>query len=407
MFSLKKKYTLEKPIHKIDFIKFNPSSLATVNNANSNISVSLPREDAYICLQNSFISLEFEVLKNNNTNFADGDEISLVNFGPISLFSEAKLTTSSGKHLEKVDNLPAVSLIHKLLTSTKSTSQLMYGFEESETIRRQELTNNKNEKGTFFGRIKLKDLFGFADQEKITYGLGYTLTLKRNTNNDAVLRSVGVDAAKVVIKDIGWYIPHYVPSIENQQLVMYQILNKDPTELSYTERIIFRKDVNTNSNWTFELGNAGTSTPTFVIVGFQARNKIDSQVHDNAVFDRLPISNAVCKIGSEKHPDDGIECDYDRDKYDQAYSEFENFYHSNSETSLLNPFIDLNKFRTNYNFYGFDLSKQKDHIASQPIRLEFEFNAAIVVANFVAYALVLTPKLISISSDGQRHFDLI
>ena len=407
MFSLKNKYTLEKPIHKIDFIKYNPSSLATVNITNSNISVSLPREDAYICLQNSFISLEFEVLKNNDSRYIDGDEISLVNFGPISLFSEAKLTTSSGKHLEKVDNLHAVSLIHKLLTSTKSTSQLMYGFEEDTTIRKQELTDNKNEKGTFFVRIKLKDLFGFADQEKITYGLGYTLTLKRNTNNDAILRSVGVDAAKVVIKDIGWYIPHYVPSIENQQLVMDQILNKDPTELSYTERIIFRKEVNTNSNWTFELGSAGTSTPTFVIVGFQARNKIDSQVHDNAVFDRLPISNAVCKIGSEKYPDDGIECDYDRDKYDQAYSEIENFYHLNSETSLLNPFIDLHKFRTNYPLFVFDLSKQKDYIASQPIRLEFKFNAAFGVADYVAYALVLTPKLISISSDGQRHFDLI
>ena len=253
-----------------------------------------------------------------------------------------------------------------------------------------------------FVKIKLKDLFGFADQEKITYGLGYTLKLKRNTNNDAILRSVGVDVAKVVIKDIGWYIPHYVPSIENQQLVMNQILNKNPTELFYTERIIFRKDVNTISNWTFELGNAGGSSgescPTFVIVGFQARNKIDSQVHDNAVFDRLPISNAVCKIGSEKYPDDGIECDYNRDKYDQAYSEIEN---------LLNPFIDLNKFRTNYNFYVFDLSKQRDIIMSQPIRLEFKFNAAIDVADYVAYALVLTPKLISISSDGQRHFDLL
>ena len=407
MFSLKNKYTLEKPIHKIDFIKYSPKSLATINNTNSNTTISFPREDAYICLQNSFISLEFEVLKNNNTRFADGDEIGLVNFGPISLFSEAKLTTSSGKHLEKVDSLHLISLMYKLLTSTKSTSQLLYGFEESETIRRQELTNNKNEKGTFFVRIKLKDLFGFADQEKITYGLCYTLTLKRNTNNDTILRCVGVDAAKVVIKDIGWYIPHYVPSIENQQLVMDQILNKDPTELSHTERIIFRKDVNTNSNWTFELGSSGTSTPTFVIVGFQARNKIDSQVHDNAVFDRLPISNAVCKIGSEKYLDDGIECDYDRDKYDQAYSEIENFYHLHSETNLLNPFIDLKKFRTNYNFYVFDLSKQKDIIASQPIRLEFNFIAAIDVADYIAYALVLTPKLISISSDGQRHFDLI
>ena len=46
---------------------------------------------------------KFEVLKNNNTRYANGDEISLVNFGPVALFSEAKLTTSSGKHLEKVD----------------------------------------------------------------------------------------------------------------------------------------------------------------------------------------------------------------------------------------------------------------------------------------------------------------
>ena len=237
--------------------------------------------------------------------------------------------------------------------------------------------------------------------------MGYTLTLKRNDNNDPTIRDNGVDAANIKIKDISWYIPHCVPSLENQQLVMDQILDKDLTEIFYTERTVFRKDVNTNNNWTFELGNSGESTPTFVIVGFQARNKIDSQTHDNATFDRLPISSGVCKIGSEKYPDDGIECDYDRDKYDQAYSEIENFYLLKNETNLLNPFIDLHKFRTNYNFYVFDLSKQKDNIASQPIRLEFKFNAAIDVADYIAYALVLTPKLISISSDGQRLFDLL
>ena len=78
-----------------------------------------------------------------------------------------------------------------------------------------------------------------------------------------------------------------------------------------------------------------------------------------------------------------------------------------SGTNRLNPFIDLHKFRTNYNFYVFDLSKQKANIASQPIRIEIKFNAAIDVAEYIAYALVLTPKLISISSDGQRHFDLL
>ena len=144
----------------------------------------------------------------------------------------------------------------------------MYGFEESVTIRRQELTNHKTEKGTFFVRIKSKDLFGFADQEKIIYGLGYTLTLKRNNNNDPIIRTAGVEAAKVVVEDISWYIPHWVPNLENQQLVLNQILTKDPTELYYTERTVFRKDVNTNNNWKFELGDSGESLPIFVIVGF-------------------------------------------------------------------------------------------------------------------------------------------
>ena len=149
MFSLKSKYTLEKPIHKIDFIKYSPNSLAKINNANSNITISLPREDAYICLQLCYISLEFQVIKNDNTRYADGDEISLVNFGPVALFSEAKLTTTSGKHLENFDNLQPICLMYKLLPSTQQTSQLMYGFEESVNVRRQELTNNKTEKGPF------------------------------------------------------------------------------------------------------------------------------------------------------------------------------------------------------------------------------------------------------------------
>ena len=63
------------------------------------------------------------------------------------------------------------------------------------------------------------------------------------------------------------------------------------------------------------------------------------------------IYSENCKIRSEKYPDDGIECDYDRDNYDQAYSEIENFYHLKSETNLLNPFIDLHKFRRSYNFF--------------------------------------------------------
>ena len=164
MFSLKKKYELDQPIHKIDFIKCSPNTLSTVNKNDSKISISLPREDAYICLQKSYITVDFEVVKNaDDTRYVDNDQIALVNLGPVALFSEAKLTTSSGKHLEKVDNLHTICLMHKLLTSQQQTSELLYGFEESVAIRRQELTNIETEKGTFFVKSKLTDLFGFAD----------------------------------------------------------------------------------------------------------------------------------------------------------------------------------------------------------------------------------------------------
>ena len=140
-----------------------------------------------------------------------------------------------------------------------------------------------------------------------------------------------------------------------------------------------------------------------MIVGFQPRNNIESQLQNNSTFDQRHVSNAVCKIGSEKCPDDGIGCDYDRDNYHQAYHEIENFLYSIQKTNILNPFISLQTFRTVYTFYVFDLGKQKPAIASQPIRLEFKISATIAVADYVANALVILPKLISIHSDGQRH----
>ena len=122
---VEKKYAFDKPIHKIDFINYRPNSLALINNNNSNISISLPRQDAYNCLESSYISVDFEALKQDDTRYADDDQINLINFGPVALFSEVKLTTSSGKHLEKVSSLHIISLMHKLSTSQQQASELM------------------------------------------------------------------------------------------------------------------------------------------------------------------------------------------------------------------------------------------------------------------------------------------
>ena len=56
-------------------------------------------------------------------------DIWLINLGAIALFSNFKLTTSSEKHLENIDHAHIVSLMYKLLTSSRDSDDLSIGFD--------------------------------------------------------------------------------------------------------------------------------------------------------------------------------------------------------------------------------------------------------------------------------------
>ena len=58
-----------------------------------------------------------------------------------------------------------------------------------------------------------------------------------------------------------------------------------------------------------------------------------------------------------------------------------------------------------HNLYVFGIRYQQKIRDSQRIEEEFKFDG-VVQCDINGYALVLTNKLVSISSDGHRHFDL-
>ena len=83
----------------------------------------------------------------------------------------------------------------------------------------------------------LKVIFGFAEhQERGTYGLGYKLTLTRNSDNAFLNTGNAINKAKIKTNSIDWYIPNYTPILPQENIVMSQIVNKEPTELSFYER---------------------------------------------------------------------------------------------------------------------------------------------------------------------------
>ena len=416
MFKLIEKYSVNRDILKCDYIRYSPSQISTINTANSQEYINIPREDSVISLLNSYLELNFDVLHAaTNNRYVDGNDIRLVNLGPIGLFSNYKLTTSSGKHLENIDHAHIVSLMYKLLSSSKGSDDLSIGFDRDRGRRQRELTNNKTQKGKYHVRIYLKDVFGFAEyQEKGTYGLGYKLTMTRNSDNAVLNKANATNNAKIKNNAIEWYVPHYTPSIQQQSILSKQIINKTPTQIQYPERSVFMKEVNTQNFWTFELGTQeGINIPTWIFVGFQHNDRQHDQNLNNDSFVRLPVISAQVVIGTERYPDSAILLNYDDDDYSQGYGQIKKAFRALTKDDILQPYITEDDFRSSnngndigYNIYAFDIRYQKNFENAQSVKVEFKLSEN-VAAGIYGYALVLTNKLISISSDGQRMFDLI
>ena len=417
MFKLYENYEVDRRFLKCDYIRYSPAETSTINTPNSQIYINIPREDSVNSLLNCYLDLNFEVIKKfDDSRYGNGNDIRLVNLGPIALFSNFKLTTSSGKHLEDISHAHLVSLMYKLITSSKDSNDLSIGFDHSRNRRRDELALNKNIKGKYHVKIMLKDVFGFAEhQEKAPYGLGYKLTLTRNKDDAVIDKAGGIADARIRIDHIHWHVPHYTPSIQQQSTLSKQILSKTPTEFRYVERSVFMKDVNNQNVWIFELGShENMNVPIWIIIGFQQRDRQDSQNLNNDTFCRLPVVSAQCIIGTEKYPDAAILLNYDDDDYSQGYHQIKEAFRALTEDNILQPYISEADFRTSnvagndigYNLYVFDKRYQKNFTNSQPIKVEFKFEG--VVPNDInGYALVLTNKLVSKSTDGQRHFHLI
>ena len=80
MCKLNDNYEIDRRIPKCDFIRYSPGETSTINTPNSQIYVSIPREDSFIGLLNCYLDLNFEVIKKtDNSRYANGNDTRLVN----------------------------------------------------------------------------------------------------------------------------------------------------------------------------------------------------------------------------------------------------------------------------------------------------------------------------------------
>ena len=152
--------------------------------------------------------------------------------------------------------------------------------------------------------------------------------------------------------------------------------------------------------------------PTWIFVGSQQNDRQHDQNLNNDTFVRLPVISAQVVIGTERYPDSAILLNYDDDDYSQGYGQIKEAFRALTKDDILQPYKTEADFRSSnngneigYNIYAFDIRYQKNFENAQPVKVEFKFSENIA-AGIYGYALVLTNRLVSITSDGQRMFDL-
>ena len=173
------------------------------------------------------------------------------------------------------------------------------------------------------------------------------------------------------------------------------------------------KEVNTQNLWSSELGTQeGINVPIWIILGFQQSDRQNDQNLNNDTFYRPLVTSAQCIIGTEKYTDGAILLNYNDDDYSQGYGLIKQAFKELTKDDILELSISDNDFSSfndgnniGYNLYVFDIRYQKSFESAQPIKVAFKFGG-LVPAGIYGYALVLTNQLISISTDGQLHFDI-
>ena len=243
--------------------------------------------------------------------------------------------------------------------------------------------------------------------------MGYKLTLTRNSDN-AVLNKANVTTNAIIkINSFEWYVPDFTPSLNKYNKVIIQIRQKTPTNLHYPERSVFMKEVNTQNFWTFEIGTQeGINVPIWVFVVFQQMDRQNDQNLNNDTFVRLPVISAQVVIVTERCPDTAILLNYKDDDYSQGYGQIKGAFKALTKNDILQPYISEDDFRSSndgdtigYNIHAFDIRYQKNIESGQSVKVEFKFDG-VVPGGIYGYGLVLTNRLKSISSDGQKMFDL-
>ena len=425
---------VDDSIYDYEYKEYNPIAGAPLNRGS--IVITIESQDIYTHPAESFLIVEGKLVKNADGGVYDADTaVSLINNGIMYLFSDVRYHLASHE-IEVLQNPGHATTMLGMLkfpddfsksqglnqcwikdTGTGDTAVDGDNRNEGFKLRRNYIINMPATRGHFCFKIPLKNFLGFCeDYKKILYGMQQRLTLTRTSDDNAIFRDNGVDAGKVDIQRIRWFMPHVIPSdayrlqldkiIEKKEKIPvgYRMLQCDNTSITGTE-------------FTWRLGvKSSPDIPRFIIVGFQiGRN--NNQEQNPARFDNCDIGNIYVTLNAKRYPDTDYDINFGENRFCRIYGDSSTFRKKfyNMDELVSNHNINPVDYKNLYPIFVFDVTKQSEKLktAVSDIHVKMRFNTNPALdrdnnpQNVMAYAVIISDRLFHFVSDGSKITNIV
>ena len=432
---------VDDSIYEYEYKEYNPIAGNVGDLNRGSIVIVIEAQDIYTHPAESFLIVEGELIKANDTRYLLNDEVALINNGIMYLFSDVRYHLASHE-IEVLQNPGHATTMLGMLkfpddfSKSQGLNQCWIkdtgegdanpgnNGNEGFKLRRnyiinmpEDSANGDSNKGTFSFKIPLKYFFGFCeDYRKILYGMQQRLTLTRTGNNNAILKrnaaaGGAADDGKVNIKKISWFMPHVIPSDAYRLQLNKIIERKEKIPVGYRMLQCDNIPVTQGAPFTWRLGvKSSPDIPRFIIVGFQT-NKNNDQTTNPAVFDHCQVRNIYVTLNAKRYPDIDYENDFRINNFSRIYGDAaafrKKFY--NMDELVSNHNINPVDYKNLYPLFVFDVTKQSEKLKTSvsDIHIKASFNNNNPPAGTIAYAVIISDRLFHFVSDGSKITNIV
>ena len=430
---------VDDSIYEYEYKEYNPIAGTAAELNRGSIVIVIEAQDIYTHPAESFLLVEGQLLKDDDTPYLLNDNIALINNGIMYLFSDVRYhlasheievlqnpghaTTMLGMLKFPDDFSKSQGLNQCWIKDTGEGNAVVDGGNPNKgfKLRRNYIINmpeGNNNKGKFNFKIPLKHFFGFCeDYRKILHGMQQRLTLTRTGDNNAILKgnaAVGGAAAngKVKLTKVSWFMPHVIPSDEYRLQLDKIIEKKEKIPVGYRmlqcDNLPVPPGVGT---FTWRLGvKSSPDIPRFIIVGFQT-DKNNNQATNPAIFNYCDVRNIYITLNAKRYPDIDYENEFTINKFSRIYADAalfrKKFY--NMDELVSNHNINPVDYKNLYPLFLFDVTKQSEKLKTSvsDIHIKASFNNNNPPADTIAYAVIISDRLFHFVSDGSKITNIV